>query len=187
MAIFRSNSSLEACHADTASVHEIQVRLDGSKRTAREGIRVVRDRPVQTGQVDFDHAPAMGLDTCGLPFVDRVGDTDFDEELTRHLSPGYFAKCLRMRLQELAELARVHPSTVRHQPESLQMQAFLPDLVRVVSAAAPLSPGPSQHWFLIKNAPVPEFEHRTLLTVIASGRADDAIVYLDAISSGFAG
>ncbi len=104
-----------------------------------------------------------------------------------NLSPDLIANRLQLPLQDLAAMARVHRNTVRLHPESPRMQLFLRDVMRVLSAASQMQPDTERAWFLIKNAPIPEFGHRTLLTVIAEGRTDAAVTYLDSVSSGFVG
>lgn len=42
-------------------------------------------------------------------------------------------------------------------------------------------------FFMFKNEPIPAFRHKTLLQLVQDGRVDDAIDYLESISSGFAG
>lgn len=104
-----------------------------------------------------------------------------------NLSPSLVALQLDVQLQDLATLAGVHRNTIRTHPESPRVQGFLRDVVRVLSAASELQPDVARAWFLIKNAPIREFNHQTLLTVISEGRTDDAVAYLDSVSSGFVG
>lgn len=106
---------------------------------------------------------------------------------TVNLSPSLIADHLQLPLQDLATMARVHRNTVRLHPESPRMQSFLRDVMRVLSAASQMQPDVDRAWFLIKNAPIPEFGHRPLLTVVAEGRTDDAVTYLESVSSGFVG
>ncbi|AUB85330.1 DNA-binding protein [Candidatus Thiodictyon syntrophicum] len=89
--------------------------------------------------------------------------------------------------QDLAELAGVHRNTLRTHPESPRLQSALRDLMRVVSAAAAVQPDAQRAIFLVKNEPIPEFRHKSLLQLVQEGRTEDAIGYLESISTGFVG
>lgn len=84
-------------------------------------------------------------------------------------------------------LAGVHRNTLRTHPENPRLQSALRELMRVLSAAAAVQPDTERAFFMVKNEPIPAFRHKTLLQLVQEGRADDAIDYLDSISSGFAG
>ncbi len=97
------------------------------------------------------------------------------------------ADILGLQQQELAELTGVHRNTLRAHPESPRLQSALRDLMRVLSAAAAVHPDPQRAIFLIKNEPIPAFRHKTLMQLIQEGRTEDAIRYLESLSTGFAG
>ena len=59
--------------------------------------------------------------------------------------------------------------------------------MRVLSAASAVQPDAGRALFMIKNEPIPAFRHKTILQLIAEGRADDAIDYLESINAGFSG
>jgi len=104
-----------------------------------------------------------------------------------HFSATNVADALGLQYQELATLAGVHRNTLRTHPESPRLQAALRDLMRVLSAATAIQPDPQRAVFLIKNEPIPAFHHKTLLQLIQAGRTEDAIDYLESISTGFVG
>ena len=103
------------------------------------------------------------------------------------LSAVNLANILGLPQQDLAALAGVHRNTLRTHPESPRLQAVLRDLMRVLSAAAAVQPDVDRALFLVKNRPIPAFRHKTLLQLVQDGRTEDAIDYLESISSGFAG
>ena len=121
----------------------------------------------------------------GAPFVDVLDSVR--ESGTSNLSPTHDAQLLGLNLPELAELAKVHPSTLRNHPESPSLQSALSDVMRVVSVAVAIQPDQQRAIFLIKNAPIPAFRHKTLLQLMQEGRTEDAISYLDSISGGTVG
>lgn len=106
---------------------------------------------------------------------------------TANLSPGSVADLLGMTREDLAVIAKVHRNTLRIHPESPRVQAFLRDVMRVMSAAALVQPDVNRALFLIQNAPIPPFEHKTLLDMVKEGRTDAAVAYLESVSSGYVG
>jgi len=109
------------------------------------------------------------------------------EQGTSRFSALGVADILGLQQQDLAELARVHRNTLRTHPESPRVQAALRDLMRVLSAAAAVQPDTQRAIFLVKNEPIPAFRHKTLLQLVQEGRTEDAIGYLESISTGFVG
>jgi len=119
---------------------------------------------------------------------------DFAELLDTSREPGTsrysvtsIARSLDLRFQELADLAKVHRNTIRAHPESPKLQNALRDLMRLLSAAQGVRSDLQRAVFLIKNAPIADFGHKTLMQMVEAGRTNDAIDYLNSISSGFVG
>lgn len=106
---------------------------------------------------------------------------------TSDLSATGVAELFGLQLQDLAALASVHRNTVRTHPNTPRLQAVLRDLMRVLSATSVVQPDRDRALFLIKNAPIPTFRHKTILQLVAEGRTDDAVDYLDSVSAGFVG
>ena len=106
---------------------------------------------------------------------------------TSDLSAVGVADLFGLQLQDLAVIAAVHRNTIRTHPNSPKLQVVLRDLMRVLSAASIVRPDQEQALFLIKNAPIPAFRHKTILQLVAEGRTEDAIDYLESVSSGYVG
>lgn len=104
-----------------------------------------------------------------------------------NLSAAEVANLFGLQYQDLAAIAGVHRNTLRTHPESPKLQAALRDLMRVLSAASAVQPDTSRAFFMLKNVPIPAFRHKTLLQLVAEGRTEDAIDYLESISAGFTG
>lgn len=113
--------------------------------------------------------------------------TSMHEPGTSHLSVTSISDALGLELQELAALAGVHLNALRTHPENPRLQMALRDLMRVLSAAATVQPDTGRAFFIVKNEPIPAFDHKTLLQLVQEGRPDDAVGYLESISSGFVG
>lgn len=106
---------------------------------------------------------------------------------TSDLSATGVAELFGLQLQDLAALAAVHRNTIRTHPNTPRLQAVLRDLMRVLSAASLVRPDKDSALFLIKNAPIPAFRHKAILQLVAEGRTDDAVGYLDSLGSSFVG
>lgn len=122
--------------------------------------------------------PALALPDV-LETVHQPGTSD--------LSAAGVAELFGLQLQDLAAIAAVHRNTIRTHPNTPKLQAALRDLMRVLSAASVVQPDRDRALFLIKNAPIPAFRHKTALQLVADGRTDDAVDYLESVSSGFVG
>lgn len=125
----------------------------------------------------------MRMSTFALPdvleTVHQPGTSDF--------SAAGVAELFGLQLQDLAALAAVHRNTIRTHPNTPKLQAALRNLMRVLSAASVVQPDRNRALFLIKNAPIPAFRHKTILQLVAEGRTEDAVDYLESVGSGFVG
>jgi hypothetical protein len=114
-----------------------------------------------------------------LDQVRKIGTSD--------LSATAVADLFGLQHRDLAEIAGVHRNTIRTRDNSPKLQAVLRDLMRVLSVASSIQPDMPHAFFLIKNAPIPTFRHKTVLQLVGEGRTDDAVDYLESVRSGFAG
>ena len=103
------------------------------------------------------------------------------------IAPERFADALQLRQQELAELARVHRTTVADAPSNTKLQRFMRDSLRVLSAAAAVSGDRARTIYWYRNTPIPEFEHRTAEQLVSAGKTDAVVSYLLSIASGSTG
>jgi hypothetical protein len=92
-----------------------------------------------------------------------------------------------LRIQELAERARVHRNTPRARPHASQLQKYLQDLIRVLVVAAEVTGDEKRAAFLLRNAPLRAFGYKTADVLIQEGRADAVIAYLKSVASGAVG
>lgn len=127
-----------------------------------------------------DVVPAFGIDFDALLDFLHVDGTP-------GLSPQRFAQVLGNDPQAIASLAHVHLTTLSHAPESEGVQRFLRESIRVVRAAADIRGNVDKALFWFKNTPLPAFEYKTPQDLVAEGRADDLISYLQSLQAGFAG
>lgn len=111
----------------------------------------------------------------------------FREADTPFLSAERLGAFFGFQVQEVADRARVHRNTLRARPHTGALQNYLKNLVRVLHVATEMTGDPQRAAFLIRNEPLRAFGHKTADTLIAEGRADDVVAYLESLASGAAG
>jgi DNA-binding Xre family transcriptional regulator len=67
---------------------------------------------------------------------------EFREPGQALIRPERFAAALNLQLQELAQLAHVHRSTVSEAPANARLQAFMRKCLQVICAALEVAPAP---------------------------------------------
>lgn len=116
------------------------------------------------------------------PFVER-----FREPNTPYLSPAKVGDFFGLRVQELAERARVHRNTPTARPHTPQLQKYLQEMLRVLAVATEITDDAERAAFLLRNEPLRAFGYKTADTLVQEGRADAVIAYLESLAGGFAG
>jgi uncharacterized protein (DUF2384 family) len=101
--------------------------------------------------------------------------------------PDRIAEALHLSRVDLAAFAGVDRGTLATTPLNTRLQRSLRDIVRVLSAASAVSGSAEAAiaWFL--TTPLPPFGHRRAFDVLADGRVDDLVTYLDMIAGGATG
>lgn len=103
------------------------------------------------------------------------------------IEPERFAAALNLQIQELAQLAHVHRATVSEAPGNAKLQSFMREVLRVLSAVFELVRDRQRAIYWYRNAPIPEFQHRTAEQLVAEHKADAVLSYLASMSSGSSG
>ena len=103
------------------------------------------------------------------------------------IAPERFAAAMHLHLQDLAQLAHVHRTTVARVPSNAKLQAFMRDTLRVLSAAMGVAGDRDRAIYWYRNTPIPEFRHRTAEHLVSTGRTDAVVAYLLSIDSGSGG
>lgn len=111
----------------------------------------------------------------------------FREPGAVYLSPDRIAAFFEVSLEDIAADAGVSLGTIRAQPTSPLVQAYLRDLVRVLSAATALTGDACRAAALVRREALRVFGDRTAAQLVADGRTDDVVAYLDSLSPGAAG
>jgi hypothetical protein len=113
------------------------------------------------------------------PFLDAPDQT--------FLSPRKVAQALNLQLSELAIAAGVHRNTLAARPQSPRVQAFLRDTLRVLNAAKEVFAQTELPIAWLLNEPLSAFRHKTAFELIAAGRTEAVLEYLNSFSAGFVG
>ncbi len=116
------------------------------------------------------------------PLVER-----FREPNTPYLSPAKVGEFFGLRVQELAERARVHRNTPTARPHTPQLQKYLQEMLRVLAVATEITGDSGRAAFLLRNEPLRAFDYKTADTLVQEGRSDAVIAYLESLASGFVG
>mgnify|MGYP003627259930 CR=1 FL=1 len=100
---------------------------------------------------------------------------------------GRFREHFGLSQQALAHLARVHRATVADAPSNEKLQCLMRNFLRVVSAAAGIAGDEERAIYWMRNTPIPEFDHRTAMDLVAEGKIEAVVKYLLSIESGSSG
>lgn len=103
------------------------------------------------------------------------------------IQPERFAAALNLQVQELAQLAHVHRATVSEAPSNARLQGFMREALRVLSAALDIARDRERAIYWYRNAPIPEFQHRTAEQLVADRKTDAVLQYIASIASGSSG
>jgi Protein of unknown function (DUF2384) len=112
---------------------------------------------------------------------------EFREPGQTVIRPERFAAALNLQLQELAQLAHVHRATVSEAPANAKLQGYMRNSLQVISAALEVAQDRDRALYWYRNAPIPEFEHRTAEQLVADQKTDAVLAYLQSIRSGSSG
>ena len=112
---------------------------------------------------------------------------EFREPGQAVIRPERFAAALNLQLQELAQLAHVHRTTVSEAPSNARLQGFMRESLQVISAALEVAQDRDRAFFWYRNAPIPEFQHRTAEQLVADHKTDPVLAYLQSVGGGSTG
>ena len=112
---------------------------------------------------------------------------EFREPGQAVIRPERFAAALNLQLQDLAELAHVHRTTVSEAPANARLQGFMREALQVISAALEVAQDRGRALYWYRNAPIPEFKHRTAEQLVADHKTEAVLAYLQSIQAGSSG
>ena len=103
------------------------------------------------------------------------------------IQPERFAAALNLQLQELAQLAHVHRTTVSEAPANARLQGFMRESIQVICAAIEVAQDRDRALYWYRNAPIAEFQHRTAEQLVADHKTDAVLAYLQSVRGGSTG
>jgi hypothetical protein len=112
----------------------------------------------------------------------------FREPDHAYLSPRRIGNALGLQIQSVAERARVSRNTPAARPQNENLQQYLRDVVRVLTAAESVAADDRQRvifWFM--NEPLQEFDYQTPDALVRMGKAQVVIDYIESIAGGATG
>lgn len=106
---------------------------------------------------------------------------------TLNLSSQVFTSTLRISMQQLAQFAGVHRSTLQRAPDNEQAQAFMRECLQVIRAAEDVTGDLSRAVYWFKNEPLRAFRYHTAEQLVAEGKTSNLLAYLESIEAGSQG
>lgn len=104
-----------------------------------------------------------------------------------YISPARFAMAAGVSVQALAGLAGVHRNTVSQNPESGRLQDRLRDMVKAIVAAVAVTGDLEKAVYWFRNEPIADYRHKTAAELVAEGRLDAVLTYLEDLRNGASG
>lgn len=104
-----------------------------------------------------------------------------------YISPVRFAKAAGVSLQALAGLAGVHRNTVSQSPDSSRLQERLRDMVKAIAAAVAVTGDLEKAVYWFRNEPIADYRQKTAAELVAEGRLDAVLAYLEDLRNGASG
>ncbi|HJW54321.1 MAG TPA: DUF2384 domain-containing protein [Burkholderiaceae bacterium] len=127
--------------------------------------------PVPRFERDFSH------------FLDYL----HDDQMPTSISPKRFAKALGMDLQTFAIKSQMHHDALCRTPTTERVQHRLRESLRVLRAAIDRTSNVEKAVFWFKNISLSAFDDKTALDLVAEGRTEALICYIQSLEAGFIG
>jgi uncharacterized protein (DUF2384 family) len=118
---------------------------------------------------------AMGLDIAATRFSD--GHSPF-------LSARRVAEQLGVTLSELAKLIGVARNTLTAKSSARKVDNALSQVVRIIAMASDMAGDDSRAVIWFKHQPIPGWGGKTAYDLVADGKAESVLAYLEAVRSG---
>jgi hypothetical protein len=103
------------------------------------------------------------------------------------ISPVRFAEAAGVSVQALAVLAGVHRNTISQHPDSGRLQERLRDMVKAIVAAVRVTGDLNKAIYWFRNEPIADYRHQTAAELVAAGRLDAVLAYLEDLRNGASG
>lgn len=113
-----------------------------------------------------------------------IGAARYGESGSRYLSPQRLSEQLGVTQAELARLAGVARNTLTAKSATRKVDAALSPIVRILTLAAEMAGDESRAVIWFKHQPIPGWAGKTAYDLVAEGKADQVLAYLEAVRAG---
>ncbi|HEY5817792.1 MAG TPA: antitoxin Xre/MbcA/ParS toxin-binding domain-containing protein [Mesorhizobium sp.] len=110
--------------------------------------------------------------------------TGFAEDRSSFLSAGRVTKLLGVTNSELAKLIGVARNTLSAKSSARKVDQALSPVVRILAMAAEMTGGDNRAAIWFKHQPIPGWAGKTAYDLVAEGKSDKVLAYLEAVRSG---
>ncbi|MGO4831775.1 antitoxin Xre/MbcA/ParS toxin-binding domain-containing protein [Rhizobiaceae sp. 2RAB30] len=118
---------------------------------------------------------AKGLETTA---------THFAEDQSPYLSARRVSELLGVTQSELARLTGVARNTLAARSGARKVDQALSPIVRILAMAAEMAGDESRAVIWFKHQPIPGWAGKTAYDLVAAGKAEKVLAYLEAVRSG---
>lgn len=114
----------------------------------------------------------------------EIGATRFGEGGSPFLSARRLSEQLGVTQSELAKLVGIARNTLTATSATRKVDAALSPIVRILAMAAEMAGDESRAVIWFKHQPIPGWAGKTAYDLVAEGKADQVLAYLEAVRSG---
>lgn len=100
------------------------------------------------------------------------------------IDPRRLAETLHLTLGEMADLARVHRTTITRNAGSPEVQSRLGPIATILSRASDMSGGLARAVLWFRHQPIAAFGHKRAADIVRAGEADALLAWLDGLEDG---
>jgi hypothetical protein len=104
-----------------------------------------------------------------------------------YIPPAQYAKTASAFVQALAALAGVHRNSISQHPYTDPLQDRLRDMVKAIVAAVAVSGNLDKAIYWFRNEPIADYCHKTAAELVAEGRLDAVLAFLEDLRNGAGG
>jgi hypothetical protein len=122
----------------------------------------------------------------------RIDAAQFAERLrapgSSIISPAAYVDCMQMTTQRLAELAKVHRTTLQRSPAAEKVQDYLRESISIIGQLVEVNGGElerAMYWY--KNVPLVELGGKTAEQYVADGKVEGVRRYVRSLAAGATG
>lgn len=114
----------------------------------------------------------------------EIGAARFGELSSPFLSAPRLSEQLGVTQSELAKLVGIARNTLTAKTATRKVDAALSPIVRILAIAAEMAGDENRAVIWFKHQPIPGWAGKTAYDLVGDGKADQVLIYLEAVRSG---